>query len=126
MDLGQDLLRNPLGDKVLIDQLDLALAADHANVTGTGRCQVIKRFFIVGVAARDDETKGARIDIALGELPERLANVADHEAPGGGETLTGGVALAVVKHPDFEIDFRGKSSDGLADMPTTDDQKRNP
>ena len=59
----QRLGRNPFGDQVLINQLDLALAADHADIACVRSDQVIEGFFIMSVAARHDDTESGGVDL---------------------------------------------------------------
>ena len=52
--------RDPRVAEVLEDQLDLAPAADQADVGGRRRGQVVERFLVVAVPAGDDQGVGVR------------------------------------------------------------------
>src|SRR5262245_66526897 len=55
VDAVEGFSRDASSQEVLEDQLDLTLAADHAGVAGGGSGQVEEGFFVVGVAAGDDQ-----------------------------------------------------------------------
>src|SRR5206468_3012174 len=76
VDAGQGLVGNALGDEVFVNELDLALAADHADVAGVRRRQVVQGFLVVGVAAGDDHAIHGRVDGAGDDLLEGRTDVA--------------------------------------------------
>src|SRR5207249_3840744 len=75
--------RDALGDEILVDDLDLPLAADHADITGGTVRQMIERFFIMTVTARHDNAVARRINRAPGQFLERAADLSDHDPLGG-------------------------------------------
>src|ERR1041385_4844888 len=46
--------RNTTGQQIFVDELYFAFAADHADIAGLRRCQVVQSFLIMGVSTRDD------------------------------------------------------------------------
>ena len=84
---------------------------------------MVERLLVVVVAAGDDEAVGRRRQ--LGASSCRVgADVADEPALGRREALAAGVALAVVEHPDVEIDLGRQPGDRLADVAAADDEQR--
>src|SRR5207244_2643853 len=71
---------NAAGAQVLEDHLDLAFAANHADITGPRFGQVIKRLLVMGMAAGDDEGVGGRRQRLL-QLAKLVADIAYHAPP---------------------------------------------
>src|SRR5712692_5533723 len=68
VDLAQIFVRNTFGQKVFVDQLDLALTADHADIAGGGSDQLIEGLFIMRMAASHNDAKSARRDVLVKKL----------------------------------------------------------
>src|SRR5216683_6283353 len=120
MDLAQTFGRNTFGHKVFVDQLDLALTADHADVTRGRPDQMIEGLFIMCMAASHNDTKGARRDVLGKKLLKLATDVADQNSLGTGETLATGIGLAVVQDPDVEVNVSRQPSDRLSHVATAD------
>ena len=86
---------------------------------------MVERLFIVVMSASDDQSVVRTFQLGS-HLFERGTDVTDDQTLGRGKTLATGVALAIVKDPDVEIDAGREFGDRLTDVAATDDQQRNP
>ena len=81
---------------------------------------MVEGFFVVIVAAGDDDAEGVRVDF---EAAEGGVDVADDQALGLGKSFGIAVRLAVVDDPDVEVAVGRQLGYFLPDVPAADDQQ---
>ena len=114
MHAAERVPRDALGQQIVEDQLDLPLAANHADVGGGSFGQVKQGLFVVVVAPGDNQAVRSRIDV---QPRERLLDGADQQAFRRRKPREVAVFLPVIGHPDIEVGVVRELGDLLSDMP---------